>query len=157
MIVYLGLGSNIEPLQYIKKAKHAISTEFASARFSRTFQSEAVGFEGDDFHNLVAEIETDLSLEELIERIKQMEDKLGRVRGGEKFSSRAIDIDILLYGNLVCQAPIVLPREEILENAYVLWPLAELAPGLQVPGEMKTYQQMWQAFDQNKQSLHPLD
>ncbi|MCW8999705.1 MAG: 2-amino-4-hydroxy-6-hydroxymethyldihydropteridine diphosphokinase, partial [Kangiellaceae bacterium] len=106
MIVYLGLGSNIEPIQNIAKTKQALTKDFPSVKFSRSFESEAVGFEGDNFINLVARIDTELSLEELIQYLKTLEDSLGRVRGGAKFSSRHIDIDILLYGNLICKKPI---------------------------------------------------
>jgi len=157
LIVYLGVGSNIDAQQNIDAAKLAIAERYPGAQFSRTFESEAVGFKGDNFLNLVAEIETTLSLEILIDDIKVLEDNLGRVRGGEKFSSRTIDIDILLFDDRICQAPIVLPREEILENAYVLWPLSELRPGLKVPGSDQTYLQMWQGFNQSKQQIHPID
>ncbi|TQV74868.1 2-amino-4-hydroxy-6-hydroxymethyldihydropteridine diphosphokinase [Aliikangiella marina] len=157
MIVYLGVGSNIDADHHINIAKQAIQTYYPSSQFSRTFESEAVGFVGDNFLNLVAEIETSTPLEQLIEDIKHLEDQLGRVRGGEKFSSRTIDIDILLYGDLICEKPIVLPRDEILENAYVLWPLSEMRPLLKVPGSNQTYSQKWQAFNKDSQKIVPLD
>ena len=124
---------------------------------SRIFESEAVGFDGDNFLNLVAEAETYLSLGELIDSLKNLEIQLGRKKGAEKFSSRVIDIDILLYDERVCDQPIVLPRPEIRDNAYVLWPLSELAKDLVEPGGKHTYGQLWQNFDQRKQSLHPFD
>lgn len=157
MIVYLGIGSNIEAAKHVAAAKKALSDYFPGAIFSRTFESEAVGFSGDNFLNLVAEVSTQASLDELIVELKTLEDQLGRERGGEKFSSRTIDIDILLYGDLICESPIVLPREEILENAYVLWPLAEMRPELTVPGSKATYWQKWQEYDQSKQNLNPVD
>lgn len=156
MIAYLGLGSNINPEDNITKAKRALLDIFDKVRFSRTFESQAVGFDGDNFFNLVAEIEVNDRLEYLIAQLKKIEDVLGRVRGGEKFSSRHIDIDILLFGNMTCQKPIVLPREEILLNAYVLWPLAELAPDLIEPVVKKTYRQLWQDFDKSSQQLQPV-
>jgi len=157
LIVYLGIGSNIDPHTHIDNAKQALTKQFSTARFSRTYQSQAVGFSGNDFLNLVAEIHTQASLIDLIEQIKQLEDKLGRRRGGEKFSSRHIDIDILLYGNEVTDTPIILPREEIRDNAYVLRPLAELAPELPEPGGDQTYGQIWREFDQTAQQLTPID
>jgi len=156
LIAYLGLGSNINPEDNITKAKRALLDIFDKVRFSRTFESQAVGFDGDNFFNLVAEIEVNDRLEYLIAQLKKIEDVLGRVRGGEKFSSRHIDIDILLFGNMTCQKPIVLPREEILLNAYVLWPLAELAPDLIEPVVKKTYRQLWQDFDKSSQQLQPV-
>lgn len=157
MIVYLGIGSNIEPHKNVTKACEMLSQEFSQVRFSRIFESEAVGFDGDNFLNLVAEADTYLSLDELIDSLKNLEIQLGRKKGAEKFSSRVIDIDILLYGERVCNQPIVLPRPEIRDNAYVLWPLSELAKDLAEPGGKHTYGQLWQNFDQRKQNLHPLD
>lgn len=156
MIVYLGIGSNIEPDKNVAQACQALQQKFPQCRFSRVFESEAVGFDGDNFHNLVAEIDTELSLDDLISWLKHLEAELGRRRGVEKFSSRVIDIDILLYGDLVAEEPIVLPRPEIRDNAYVLWPLSELAPDLVEPGGNFTYGQLWRAFDQDKQKLYPL-
>ncbi len=156
MIVYLGLGSNIEPVVNIESAKQVLFERFENVRFSQTFESQAIGFDGDNFLNLVAEVTTDESLPDLMVLIKDLEQTLGRVTCSEKFSSRLIDIDILLYGNLVCNTPIVLPREEIRENAYVLWPLAELAPYLVEPGGELTYGELWSRFDRSSQQLTPL-
>lgn len=156
-MVYLGIGSNIDAKNNIAKAKAVLSEHFNSVRFSRTFESEAVGFKGDNFLNLVAEINTNIVLADLIEQIKLLENQLGRVRGGAKFSSRHIDIDILIYGDNICQQPIVLPREEILHNAYVLWPLSELAPQLSEPGGSQTYTELWANFDKTRQNLRPID
>ena len=154
MIAYLGLGSNINAQENINKAKIVLAERFENARFSQTFESEAVGFEGDNFLNLVAEIKVNLSLDELIKQLKQIEDDLGRIRAGAKFSSRHIDIDILLFGDLVCTQPILLPREEIRHNAYVLWPLSELAPLLVEPGGKLTYSQLWNNFDKSLQKVN---
>jgi 2-amino-4-hydroxy-6-hydroxymethyldihydropteridine diphosphokinase len=156
LIVYLGLGSNINAHENINKAKAVLANLFENTRFSQTFESEAVGFEGDNFLNLVAEITVRGSLETLIKRLKEVEDDLGRVRAGAKFSSRHIDIDILLFGDLVCSQPIILPREEIRQNAYVLWPLAELVPDLVEPGGSLTYAQLWSKFDKNLQQVSPI-
>jgi 2-amino-4-hydroxy-6-hydroxymethyldihydropteridine diphosphokinase len=152
----LGLGSNINAHENIAKAKIILAKQFTNARFSQTFESEAVGFVGDNFLNLVAEVEVNCTLEKLIKHLKKVEDDLGRVRKGAKFSSRHIDIDILLFGDRVCSNPIILPREEIRQNAYVLWPLAELAPNLVEPGGQFTYGQLWYDFDKNLQKVSPV-
>ncbi|WP_196139515.1 2-amino-4-hydroxy-6-hydroxymethyldihydropteridine diphosphokinase [Aliikangiella sp. G2MR2-5] len=156
MIVYLGIGSNIQPELNINKAKQALTAAFDEVTFSRVYESAAVGFEGDNFHNLVARLETTMSLDALIEQLKAMEDSLGRLREGAKFSSRHIDIDVLLYGDMVCELPIQLPRDEITENAYVLWPMAELAPELIHPGTKDSYSALWKAFDKSQQQIRPL-
>ncbi len=157
MKVYLGVGSNIDAARNIERSQQALTEYFTDVRFSRVFESEAVGFEGENFLNQVVEITTERTLEQLIDQLKQLEDKLGRIRGGAKFSSRHIDIDILLYGEMVCQQPIVLPREEIRHNAYVLWPLSELAPTLKEPGGQLTYSSLWERFDKKAQKLTPLN
>jgi 2-amino-4-hydroxy-6-hydroxymethyldihydropteridine diphosphokinase len=157
--VYLGLGSNIEPTQNIANAKAELEKTFTDVHFSATYESQAVGFVGDNFHNLVAKIliEPTTTLPQLINQIKQIEDNLGRIRGGEKFSSRHIDIDILLFSDRVCECPIVLPREEIRENAYVLRPLVELSESLsndlKDPRTQQSYYDLWQAFDVDSQPL----
>lgn len=149
--LYLGIGSNIEREQTITKALKQLAIAFDNLKLSPTFESEAVGFEGDNFYNLVASVTTEHSLEECIAICKRIEDSCGRERTGPKFSSRTIDIDILLYDDLVCKQPIVLPREEILENAYVLWPLALLAPELEHPTEQKSISKLWEQFEHQQQ------
>ena len=126
-------------------------------RFSRTFQCQAVGFDGADFLNLVAEIQTEQSLPELISYLKQLENDLGRLRSDEKFSSRQIDIDILLFGDKTYNTPIVLPRGEIRGNAYVLWPLSELAPDLIEPGGTKSHAELWGEFNLSSQIIRVVE
>lgn len=161
--VYLGIGSNVDPDNNIAKVADILQDEYPSIVFSRTFESEAIGFKGNNFHNLVAMFAFHLeqqsatnAIVNLGSKLKDIEKQLGRLAGGKKFSPRTMDIDILLFGDLVVSKPIILPREEILKNAYVLWPLSELAPTLNHPGLDKNYQELWQAFDKSSQNLHPL-
>jgi len=165
--VYIGIGSNIEPGKHIAKGLELLSQAFPSIIFSPQFESEAIGFKGDNFINLVARFDVAgeineqkegvlESLDKLILQLKAIENQLGRKRSDQKFSARNIDIDILLYGELVIASPIELPRSEILENAYVLWPLAELAPTLVHPGSNKTYTEFWMEFDKSSQKLTPV-
>ncbi len=151
--VYLGIGSNIEPAENIDLAKAHLKQLFSYCEFSSTYETAAVGFKGDNFLNLVAKVKTDLSLEALISLIKQSELTLGRVRGSQKFADRHIDIDILLFNNLTTNHPIELPRQEIYHNAYVLWPLAEVAPNLVDPISKKTFLQLWNNFDKSTQTI----
>jgi len=170
--VYIGIGSNINPLKNVKEVMTLLRNHFPSIKFSRIFESEAIGFEGDNFLNLVAcfnsnEIRTkaDVSagspkasqLSNLIEQLKNIENQMGRTRGSKKFSDRRIDIDVLLFGDFQQASPIELPRDEILENAYVLWPLSELAPKLEHPGTTKNYRELWHSFDKATQILKPLE
>jgi len=165
--IYIGIGSNINPKKHISQALDLLKSLYPSITVSRTFESESVGFKGDNFLNLVAkfnlnepqESSNDQSLEQLnviIKQLKEIENQLGRDRLSKKFSARNIDIDILLFGELKINNPIVLPREEILENAYVLWPLSELSPELKALNSRKSYAEYWQQYDKSKQKLHPI-
>ncbi|PHS16897.1 MAG: 2-amino-4-hydroxy-6-hydroxymethyldihydropteridine diphosphokinase [Kangiella sp.] len=158
--VYIGIGSNIEPEKHFKAVYCLLKEFYPSIKFSRTFKSSAVGFVGDDFYNSVAKfsVEDDsiCQLDKVLIQLKSIENQLGRARGDKKFSARVIDIDVLLFGDLVCNKPIQLPRGEIVENAYVLWPLSELAPELMHPLENKTYADLWGSFDKDSQKLTAL-
>ena len=99
------------------------------AQVSPVYESDAEGFSGPDFYNLIAGFETEQSAEELIALLYRIEDDLGRIRGEQKFSSRSIDIDLLTYGDQVISVSgKELPREDILDYAFVLKPLADIAP-----------------------------
>lgn len=153
-VVYLSLGSNIEREKNIRSAIETLRQYFPTMQCSPVYESEAVGFEGDNFLNLVVVIQTDKRVAELAALLHRIEDQHGRLRGGERFSARRLDIDILSYDNLSGEVDgIELPRREILKNAFVLLPLADLAPGTLHPLEKKSYRELWQAFDKRKQKL----
>lgn len=152
--VLLSLGSNINREQNISGGLQALRAHFTDVQCSPVYESESVGFEGDAFYNLVALIHTDKTVAELLTLLHDIEDRYGRVRGGERFSSRTLDIDILTYDQ---QTGVVdgvrLPRDEILKNAFVLLPMADLVPDELHPSENKSYRELWQMFDKNKQKL----
>ncbi|QIL90335.1 2-amino-4-hydroxy-6-hydroxymethyldihydropteridine diphosphokinase [Microbulbifer sp. SH-1] len=155
--VYLSLGSNIDREKNLSAGLDALVAAFGDLRMSQVYESEAVGFDGDNFYNLVAAIETDLSVAELALCLRNIEDANGRVRSGPKFSARTLDIDILTYDDLTGEVDgVKLPRGEILKNAFVLLPLSELAPDLVHPVEGKSYQQLWEDYDQASQKLWPV-
>ena len=122
--IYISLGSNIEREHHIRAGLDALHAEFGELTVSRVFESEAVGFAGRPFYNLVVGADTDLPLATLCQRLRAMEFAHGREPDAKKFAPRTLDLDLLLYGNLVCDVPVALPRGEILTNAFVLWPLA---------------------------------
>ena len=156
--VYLSLGSNIDRNKHLGAGLDALVKAYGDLKISQVYESEAVGFDGDNFYNLVAAIETDLPVGELALQLRQIEDDNGRVRSGPKFSARTLDIDILTYGDRTGVIDgVKLPRGEILKNAFVLLPLSELAPDTLHPLEGKTYQQLWEAYDQKSQKLWPVD
>ncbi|MBB5212987.1 2-amino-4-hydroxy-6-hydroxymethyldihydropteridine diphosphokinase [Microbulbifer hydrolyticus] len=156
--VFLSLGSNIERNRHLGAGLDALVKAFGDLKMSQVYESEAVGFDGDNFYNLVAAIETDLSVGELAIHLRQIEDDNGRLRSGPKFSARTLDIDILTYDDLTGVVDGVrLPRGEILKNAFVLLPLSELAPDQMHPVEGKTYLQLWEEYDQAAQKLWPVE
>jgi 2-amino-4-hydroxy-6-hydroxymethyldihydropteridine diphosphokinase len=156
--VCLGLGSNVEPEQHIRAALNALSQTFGKLKISRVFESESVGFSGNDFYNLVVMVETELSIPELVATLRAIENENGRDRSKPKFSPRTLDIDILTYGDLVGEfGGVRLPRDEILKNAFVLWPLSELLPTHKHPETGETYERLWRSYDKSKQQLAPVD
>ncbi|GJM14505.1 MAG: 2-amino-4-hydroxy-6-hydroxymethyldihydropteridine diphosphokinase [Pseudohongiella sp.] len=154
----LSIGSNIDAESNIRAAIAALRVEFEDIRVSTTYESQSVGFDGDNFLNLVLLAETDKPLGDVAVTLKRLEDQLGRDRQQTRFSGRTMDIDILLYGEeagMCCG--IELPRPEVTENAYVLQPLAELLPDWVNPATEMSYRELWQDYDKSKQRLWPIE
>lgn len=144
---FLGIGSNVEAERNIRSGVHALRTEFGLLELSPVYRSRAVGFDGDDFLNLVARIDTGLAPHALKDHLAAIEDAHGRRRDLPKFSDRTLDVDILTWGDLEGERDgLVLPRPEIFRFAHVLKPFADLAPGLVLPGQSRTLAELWQAF-----------
>jgi len=125
--VYLDIGSNIDREKNIQSCVDQLCLDFEDIIFSKAYESEAFGFEGDSFINLSAKLETELSFDTLNVYLKSLESKHARKRDNDKFIDRTLDVDILLYGNLILQPEKDLPRKEILKFPFVLFPLAEIA------------------------------
>ncbi|WP_365332692.1 2-amino-4-hydroxy-6-hydroxymethyldihydropteridine diphosphokinase [uncultured Porticoccus sp.] len=159
--VYLSLGSNIDRDHYIRAALDALAEQFGELKISSVYESESVGFVGDNFFNLVVGLSTELSVGELSGYLKALEYRHGRQPDCARFSSRTLDIDILTYADLTGRVDgVTLPRGEILENAFVLWPLAELAPDARHPLLGTCYETLWRnysdRYDRRGQSLWPV-
>lgn len=155
--VYLSIGSNENKEANIKGCLQALADQFGALQLSKIYESEAVGFDGENFYNLVAKIETDLAVGQLNEALKAIEDQFGRDRSGPRFSGRTLDIDILTYDDIAGEVDgVKLPRDEITENAFVLLPLAEIAPDEIHPEQQVTYARLWFFFDKEKQKLWPV-
>ena len=145
---YLGLGSNRDAEHNIAAGMQALRQAFEAVEVSPVYRSPAVGFEGSDFLNCAAVIETGMALGELKQWLVDLEDRHGRDRSQPKFSDRTLDIDILLYDDLVGDHDgLELPRDEILKYAHVLKPLADLAPELRHPVTGRTFAEHWDEFD----------
>lgn len=156
--IYISLGSNIEREKHTRAGVEALRQAFGELQLSSVYESEAVGFEGDAFYNMVIACHTALDVHDANRVLAAIEDAHGRDRSGPRFSSRTLDLDLLLYDDLLLDAHgLKLPRDEILRNAFVLWPLAEIAPDLMHPVAGRTYAELWQAFDKSKENLYPID
>lgn len=156
--IYISIGSNIDPRQHVAVALDELHDCFGNIQTSSMYESRAVGFDGDNFINLVAGAQTDKDIQAVVDCLHAIEDRHGRQRSGPKFSSRTLDLDLLLYDDVVYeQGRIKLPRDEILYNAFVLCPLAELAPRLVHPTQGKSIAQLWDTFDKDSQALWKID
>ena len=157
-LVYLSIGSNIERFRHVASALDALEARFAPLVVSSVFESEAVGFNGSPFLNLVVAMDTELSVGELSQWLKALEDANGRVRGGAKFAPRTVDVDILTYNQVFGVVDgVELPRGDVLYNAFVLWPLSEIAPDDVHPISQQTYANLWADYDRSTQRLWPVD
>lgn len=156
--VYLGVGSNIDREKNIRGALHALEELYGDVLISPVYESDAVGFDGDPFYNLVVAIDTDKTVGELATELRAIEEAWGRDRRSPKFSSRTLDIDILTWGNACGEVDgVSLPRDEILKHAFVLKPLADLAGNDRHPETIRPYAEHWDAFDRSKQPLREVD
>ncbi|WP_412970965.1 2-amino-4-hydroxy-6-hydroxymethyldihydropteridine diphosphokinase [Glaciecola sp. MF2-115] len=151
--ILISVGSNIDKSKNTDAGLNALAKAFSDVEISPVYESESVGFDGDTFFNLVVSAQTELDVDGVCSILKCIEDENGRIRGSQKFASRTLDLDLLTYDELVIQQPVILPREEILYNAFVLRPLADLVPTHIHPVVKKTYQSLWQDYDKQKQNL----
>jgi 2-amino-4-hydroxy-6-hydroxymethyldihydropteridine diphosphokinase len=148
---WLSLGSNLEPEKNLRAALVELRARFGETIVSPAYRFPAVGFDGPDFINLAAGIDTDLSAGVLDDWLHALEDRHGRRRDVPRFSSRTLDVDIVLFGDQVLRGPgnLEIPRPE-LKYAFVLKPLADIAPDVAHPVLGKTLGQLWQAFPKEK-------
>ena len=157
-IVYLSLGSNIAPGENLKLGIRELEHHYGTLSASNVYRSRAIGFDGPDFLNLVVGIESDESPAAINEFIEWVHDKAGRQRGSDRFSSRPLDIDLLLYDDQVIDdGQMRIPRPDVLEYSFVLGPLAEIAPDLKHPETGKAISTHWAEFDKTRLPLTRID
>lgn len=153
-VVYLGLGSNLEPGPNLQLATRELRRRFSLNGMSAVYRSAAMGFDGADFLNAVVCIDTELSPQELHAELELIHDLAGRQRNTGKIISRTLDIDLLLFDRLVIDAPpLRIPREDVLQYSFVLRPLSEIAPDYRHPVSGRTLGDHWRNFDA---ASHPL-
>lgn len=147
---YISIGSNIERDKNIPSSLAALKHCFGKLTISSVYESEPVGFAGESFYNLVAGFDSDLPVREIAKQLRQIEQDHGRTREAQKFSARTLDLDLILYGDLIISdGCLQIPRDEIERYAFVLEPLAEIASDLTHPVSGKSYAVLWQEFDKN--------
>jgi 2-amino-4-hydroxy-6-hydroxymethyldihydropteridine diphosphokinase len=154
---WISIGSNQDRECCIRGAVTALRERFGALILSRVYESEAVGFQGRPFYNLVAGMDTDEPAGRVRAALRAIEDAFGRVRGPEKFAPRTLDLDLLTYGDRVDhEEGQELPRDEILTYAFVLGPLAEVAGREIHPGVGHSYRELWERFGPSEHPLAPV-
>ena len=148
--VYVAAGSNVEPELRLATALAELRATYPDLRTSNAYRNQAVGFDGEDFINLVVGFSTSESLQDVLRHLHRIEAMCGRERDTPKWAPRSMDLDVLLYGDLVGDFPgAKLPRPDLLKRAYMLGPLSEIAPTSVHPTANKTIAQLWREFDKS--------
>ncbi|GFZ91469.1 2-amino-4-hydroxy-6-hydroxymethyldihydropteridine diphosphokinase [Dyella caseinilytica] len=152
--VYLSLGSNQESHRYLRVALDELRARFGKLDISPAYRSAAVGFDGPDFINLAVGMDTDLSPPALNDWLHALEDRHGRRRDVPRYADRTLDVDIVLYDDLVTQGPghLDIPRKE-LKHAFVLKPMVDIAPELRHPVNGHSMAELWAAFPVESEPL----
>lgn len=155
-LAYVSGGSNLDAEQNLVLAARALKGRHPGARFSRCYRNKAVGFDGPDFINFVVELPVAGDPALLKGELECIETQCGRKRDAPKWAPRAMDLDILLFGELVMDEPgLKLPRPDLLRWGFMLGPLAELAPVSKHPVTRTTFSELWQRFDREANPLSP--
>lgn len=152
--VFVSAGSNIDPRANLDAACTALKQQYGETELSPLYRSPAAGFSGPDFLNLVASFRTEEAPAEILERLADLETNAGRDRSAGRFSSRTLDLDLLLYGDRI-DAGLKLPHPDIERYAFVLKPLADLAPDLRHPATATPLSELWRSFTGSR-NLHPV-
>ena len=160
--VYAGLGSNVNKEKNIPAGLNTLASHFSPLVISMVYESEPLGFDGDNFYNLVIGFDTDLSALEVINIFKSIETSSGRLPSSQNVSSQTIshtlDIDLLLFGDLIQHdEQIDVPRSDIKQYSFVICPLAEIAGDFKHPETGLSFADMWQSFDKDRHQINPVN
>lgn len=135
--IYIGIGSNIDPMVNVKRALQMINEQVQLEAISDCYETKPVGMKNQQkFINAVAKADTILGPKQIkYEVLRDIEQRLGRVRSADKYADRTIDLDLLLYNQLEVSEPdLKLPDPDIVVREFIFVPLYQLAPRLVLPG-----------------------
>jgi 2-amino-4-hydroxy-6-hydroxymethyldihydropteridine diphosphokinase len=156
--VHIGIGSNVDREKNIRGAIRELAAHYSPLTLSPVYESKAHGFEGDNFYNLVAGFDTSETVERIKETLSRIESCFGRARRENRFSARTLDLDLLLYDDIVRHdGQFNLPHPDIRRYAFVLRPLADIAPDLRHPETGFSCDRMWEQFGTEKQEIWKTD
>lgn len=150
--VYLSAGSNIAPEHHLRMACQALEASYGELTLSSVYRNPTVGFKGNDFLNMVIGFSTRETPEQIVANLEHLHQRAGRRRQANPFCSRTLDLDLLMYGDLV-RPELKLPHGDIQKYGFVLGPLAEIAPNLRHPVAGQTMSALWAGFDR---AAHPM-
>jgi 2-amino-4-hydroxy-6-hydroxymethyldihydropteridine diphosphokinase len=137
---------------------HELNHLGAGIVISTVYESRAYGFIGDNFYNLAVGLDTELAPAVLAGLLREIEDRHGRARNLPRFSPRTLDLDLLLYGDMVCHdEDLNVPRRDIMTCAFVLKPLTEIAGEIRHPESGLRIREIWEAFDRPDQDIWPVE
>jgi len=152
--VYVAAGSNVEPQAHLTRAVTELARLFGELDVSPWYRNRAVGFTGEDFINFVFGFRTLHGVHETLTQLREVETLCGRPRNAPKWAARSMDLDVLLYDELVLNEPqLKLPRPDLLVRPYMLGPLADIAPELRHPTAGRTIAQLWADFDRQAHEM----
>jgi 2-amino-4-hydroxy-6-hydroxymethyldihydropteridine diphosphokinase len=157
--VFVAAGSNVAPIEHLRRALDQLDRDFAPMAVSRAYANRAIGFDGDDFVNLVVRFETTRGVREVMACLHAAEAACGRARHAPKWAPRTMDLDILLYAQHVLAEPdLTLPRPDLLRRPYMLGPAAEIGPDFVHPTAQRTLAELWRDLQlREPHELRPIE
>lgn len=146
--VYVAAGSNVEPEKYLARALRELAATYGPLTLSPAYRNQAVGFAGADFINLVVGFRTEDEVGQVRQQLQKIEAACDRPPDAPKWAPRTMDLDILLFGDLVSDEPgLKLPRPDLTRRLYMLRPMADIAPDVRHPVLGKTMRELWESFE----------
>lgn len=143
-LVSFSIGSNIDREKNVGIAIKALKQKFGEISFSPIYETEAVGFDGDNFFNLVGQFETGLTIKQISAFFDELELQSGRSTQHQPFEDRTLDLDLLLYDDLVYKDDsITIPHPDVLVYDFVLMPLSQMMPDFVLPENGQTLAALW--------------